>query len=239
VQLTNQRLLKIAEFVGKSDCICDIGTDHAYLPIYLVEKGQTRTAIASDVRKGPLRIAHKNIVDAGLSEKISIILSDGFAKFSPKDFDVAVIAGMGGHLLIEIISRNLPVSRSVNHLVVQPNMDIEFCREWLFNNKFDIIKEVLVRDAGKIYVIMKVVPVEKKVAYNKDDVILGPHLKFGHDPLMELYVDKLIKRRKKRLTGLLVSGTKENLFEADRIEADLLLIRKVEEDENSRHSKST
>ena len=229
MERNNPRLAALLACIQKCDCLCDIGTDHAYLPIFAVQHNTALRAIASDVKPGPLKIAAQNIAAAGLDDKIAVIQSDGFCAFHPGDFDIVVIAGMGGHLITDILAVNPAVARACSKLILQPMMDIPYCREWLFQNKFDIIDEVLAIDEHKIYVIMTVVPVASQVSYGPEDVIVGPILKLRTDPHYSSYVDKLIKRRKKRLAGLCVSVTKESLAALEIVKKELEILQKLRE----------
>ena len=229
MERNNPRLAALLACIQNCDCLCDIGTDHAYLPIFAVQHSTALRAIASDVKPGPLKIAAQNIAAAGLAAKISVIQSDGFCAFHPGDFDVAVIAGMGGHLITDILATRPAVARACSKLILQPMMDIPYCREWLFQNKFDIIDEVLAVDEHRIYVIMTVVPVTTKVAYALEDSLIGPILKLKTDPHFGSYVDKLMRRRKKRLAGLCVSVTKESLAAFIIVKKELELLQKLRE----------
>ncbi len=229
MELKNPRLLAILNQIGECYCLCDIGTDHAYLPILAVQNEIALRVIASDVKSGPLEIAEKNIAEAGLKDKISVVKSDGFRKFQPGEFDIAVIAGMGGHLISDILRASPDVARSCRKLILQPMMDIPFCREWLFQNKFDIIDEVLAVDEHKVYVIIIAVPVDMQREYLLEDIIIGPVLKLGRDSNFKPYVDKLIRRRKQRLAGLCVSGTKESILASEIVKNELELLQKFRE----------
>jgi len=229
MEFKNPRLLAILNQIGECDCLCDIGTDHAFLPILAVQNKIAKRAIASDVKFGPLKIAEKNIVESGLQDRISVVKSDGFREFQPGEFDIAVIAGMGGHLISDILGASPDVARSCRKLILQPMMDIPFCREWLFQNKFDIIDEVLAIDEHKVYVIITAVPVVVQINCLPEDIIIGPVLKLGRDSNFSLYVDKLIRRRKQRLAGLCVSGTKESFLASEIVKNELELLHKFRE----------
>ena len=100
----DERLSLCAQMVRDGAAVADIGTDHAYLPVYLVECGKIHKAIAADVREGPLENAKGNISKNGFDQQIKTVLSDGLEKISPDEADDIVIAGMGGELIIRIIS---------------------------------------------------------------------------------------------------------------------------------------
>jgi tRNA (adenine22-N1)-methyltransferase len=136
--------------------IADIGTDHGFVPISLVERKIIHSAIAMDVNDGPLEIAQKNIKNSGLSDVIKVRKSDGFESLSPSEVDCAILAGMGGHLIIKILSENWEVTRSLKECILQPQSEWEMVRGFLIEHGLRIIKEEMVKDSGKYYLIMKV-----------------------------------------------------------------------------------
>jgi len=229
LELLNQRLLKIAECLSPCDCLCDIGTDHAFIPIFALENKIAKRAIASDIKRGPLKIAQKNIELAGLNKEISIVQSNGFENFREGDFDVAVIAGMGGHLIIDIISNHLAVAKSCDKIILQPMNDLEFCRVWLFFNGFDIIEELIALDSSKpnkLYVVIVARTSKTPVDFVVEDVLIGPCLKNGQDPMFRKHIAKIVNKRKKRIAGLKESGSVESLETLQTVEDELDIIQR-------------
>jgi len=105
--MLSKRLEQVASMVTKGNIIADIGTDHGYVPIYLVEKGICPKAYAMDINQGPIESAIKNIENYGLSEKIQAIKSNGLEKLEPEKADTIIIAGMGGELIVNILENGL------------------------------------------------------------------------------------------------------------------------------------
>jgi len=149
----SKRLLKIAEIV-KFPTLCDIGTDHARLPVYLVKSRVITRAAACDVNSGPLSRARENIRQAGLERVIETRLGNGLAPINPGEFECCVIAGLGGRLIAEIISNGLETALKFGQLILSPHRDAEFLRRFLHENGFAITGEEIIRDAGKWYFIM-------------------------------------------------------------------------------------
>ncbi len=104
------RLKTAAEMIGQATVLCDIGCDHGYLPIYLIQKGQIQTAYACDLRDGPLKTASKNIAAYHMKEKIQTLKSDGLHELYDLSFDVISICGMGGRLIAEILERDIEIA---------------------------------------------------------------------------------------------------------------------------------
>lgn len=144
--------------VGTGYRLADIGTDHAYIPIYLAERGRIHWAAAMDVNRGPLERAQENIIAAGLGEIIDTRLSDGFASLEPGEADSAVIAGMGGALMIRILQEGIDVVCSLKECILQPQSEVEKVRTFLLEEGFSFMSENIVEEDGKYYPMMCVQP---------------------------------------------------------------------------------
>lgn len=150
----DERLALCASFVREYSKIADIGTDHAYLPVYLIKSGRADHAVAADVRVGPLENAKKNISENGLSDRIKTVLSDGLEKISPDEADDIVIAGMGGELIVKIIEAAPWLKNSSKHLILQPMTRAEELREYLCREGFRIITEKACISCKKSYSVI-------------------------------------------------------------------------------------
>lgn len=153
--MLSRRLKTIATLVPLGARVCDIGTDHAILPVFLSENTLVKSIIATDVREKPLKNAKKNIEKSGAAN-IELRLCDGFSCISPDEFDTAVIAGMGGEVISGIISRAEMLKNADKMLILQPTTSPEILRKCLCDNGFVIKTEVPVTDNGKIYSVMSV-----------------------------------------------------------------------------------
>lgn len=151
----SHRLMTIASFVRKGSKIADIGTDHGYIPIYLVSEGISPSALAMDVRKGPLERAGNHVLEYGLGDKIKVRLSDGLKKLEPGEADTIVIAGMGGELIVHILEAGKHVWESTERLVLSPQSEIGSVRHYLEENGFTILRETMVKDEGKYYTVIE------------------------------------------------------------------------------------
>lgn len=156
MKLSN-RLKRVASFVPEGATLLDVGSDHAYLPIYLLQKGQIARAIAGEVVEGPYQSAVKNVAQQGLTEQIEVRLANGLAAFEPADsVSTIVIAGMGGRLIAEILENGRAKLAGVDRLILQPNNREDDLRTWLMTHDFQIIAEDILEEAGKIYEILVV-----------------------------------------------------------------------------------
>lgn len=150
------RLSEIASMVTPGGVVADVGTDHGYLSIYLAQTGRAAHVIAMDVAKGPLSTAVSNIRKAGLCEKIETRLSDGLEKLKYNEADTVVMAGMGGNLMIRLLSAGRKVLEGVKELILSPQSEIELVRIFLMENSYIIEEEKMLTEDSKTYVIMRV-----------------------------------------------------------------------------------
>ena len=150
----SKRLRAVADLVPGGTVLADVGTDHAYIPIALVEEGKIPRALAMDINQGPLMRAEENIKAHGLEEKIEIRLSDGLEKMKKGEADAVLIAGMGGLLTVRILSGKREILDGAT-LVLQPQSDLPSVRGWLAEEGYAITAEDLVLEDGKYYPMMR------------------------------------------------------------------------------------
>lgn len=153
----SKRLKAVAEFVGKGLVLADVGCDHGYIPIYLIQKKQIPRAIAMDVNQGPLFRADSHIREWGLESYIETRLSDGVKALKPGEVQSVVIAGMGGPLMEKIILEGAEVFAQVQELILQPQSEIGAFRRFLGEQGYCIEAENMVEEDGKYYPMMKAV----------------------------------------------------------------------------------
>ena len=152
----SKRLEMIAAQVPEGVRLADVGTDHAYIPIYLAQNHRISHAIAMDINKGPLEKAARHIQMTGLSDMIETRLSDGLQYLKPGEADVVLIAGMGGPLMSRILENGSHVLQGVHTLILQPQSEIPAFRKYLHEHDYRITDEQMLIDEGKYYVIFKV-----------------------------------------------------------------------------------
>ena len=150
------RLLKIASLVTEGKRVADIGTDHGYIPVYLLNKNKVPFAILSDVNKGPLDNARKEVRHNNLLDKTDLRLGSGIEVLKKGEVDEVIIAGMGGILISELLEANKEVSHSVDKLILQPMQAQDELRKYLFSNGYEILNEALVKEDFRIYEILEV-----------------------------------------------------------------------------------
>lgn len=174
-QKLSKRLETVASFVPTGAIVADIGSDHAYLPCYLVHKGIAARAVAGEVVKGPYESAVKQVRTEGLADKITVRMADGLAAVEESDEVTAVtIAGMGGPLIVSILEKHPQALKTVTRLILQPNIHAKAIREWAMANGWAIQDEVILEEDGKIYEVL--VLQRGEMTLNEVQTLLGPKL---------------------------------------------------------------
>lgn len=202
-----KRLQAAADFVRSGCKTADVGTDHGYLPAFLVLNGITDDAIAADIGVGPLDNAKKTVEKYSLEDNIQLILSDGL-KNIPMDTKEIVIAGMGGTLMAEILGDAPWIKHHDIHLVLQPMTHSQDVRKFLAENGFYIDKEKTVEDSGKIYIVISAC-YSGEIA-EKDDYYFYFGDKISADTETDIaYIKKQYSYIESRYRGLLHSGDNE------------------------------
>ena len=170
IQLS-KRMDRLSGMVTAGNRLADVGTDHGYIPIALVQSGKIPSAIAMDINQGPLDRAREHIREQHLHTYITTRLSDGLTFLQDGEADTVLIAGMGGALTVHILEGGAHCLRSVKELILQPQSEIWLVRKWLCEHGYEITDEDIVLDEGKYYPMMRAVhgfmelPVRGKLEY--------------------------------------------------------------------------
>jgi tRNA (adenine22-N1)-methyltransferase len=171
----SKRLQAVAAHVEQGAIVADIGSDHAYLPTYLIQKEVIQKAVAGEVVVGPYETAKKSVYRYGVSGKITVRLADGLFAIEENDgVDTVTIAGMGGSLIATILEQGKDRLHHVKRLIVQPNLHAKAIRKWAVANNWALVKEQILKEDGKIDEILVL---EKGIAtYNELELLAGPFL---------------------------------------------------------------
>lgn len=216
-----KRMLAIVNLVDRSRVLADVGCDHAYISINLLEKGKVDRIIASDLREGPLNIARDNIRLYGFEDRIETRLCAGLCGYEAGEVDTILISGMGGMLVKEILSESIDVVRRADTLILEPQSDLRVVRAYLKDIGFEIIDEDMLNEGGKYYQIMKAVKSKERMEVCEDigamaENEFGPILiKKKHPVLL-----KFLKKRKNHYERLLQNKsflTSQSATNNDRI----------------------
>ncbi len=193
----SKRLQQIADFIPPGAHIIDVGTDHAYIPIRLLLDDPGATAVATDIRPGPLQRARTDAEYYGVADRLTLLLGDGLTPCTPDSGDTVIRAGMGGETMIGILSA-APWAKE-KRLILQPQTKIEELRDWLASEGYAIRDAALAHDTGRLYLVWYVEAGEMPALIHGVDSALIQR----RDPLLKPYLEDQIKRLRKRMNGVL------------------------------------
>ncbi|MCI8822321.1 MAG: SAM-dependent methyltransferase [Lachnospiraceae bacterium] len=215
----SRRMQKLASLVTEGNRLADVGTDHGYIPIALVQAGKIPSAIAMDVNRGPLARAEAHIREAGLATYIETRLSDGLRELGAEDADTVLIAGMGGMLILRILTEGIPHLSGVEELILQPQSDVYRVRDWLQKHGYRVETEELVEEDGKYYPMMRAVRGQERrmeqaeLYYGKAEVQRSPEV-------LRSYLETKLQEGQRILLKLEANG-KEDTARAQEIKESM------------------
>lgn len=220
-----KRLLAAASFVRGGAYLIDVGTDHAYLPIYLAEKGIISSATASDINEGPCESARGHIAENGFADKINVVRANGLAGHAARGKTDVVIAGMGGALICEILEKADFIKSGDVRLILQPMRNVPDLRAYLAANGFEITDEALAREEDRIYEIICAEYSGKASKYSELQLLIGDkniENRASDEALFAAFCKKQATALKKKIGGMKKGGA-----DAAREEALLAEVEKL------------
>lgn len=191
----SKRLQSVINLMPSMDTVCDVGCDHGYVAITFIQKGIAQRVIAMDVNAGPLEQARKNAVIYGVTDKLDFRLSDGLTKVQPGEADAFLCAGMGGRLMVRIMTEGREVMSRMKGAVLQPQSELALVRRHIYENGWHIVKEDMVFEEdsdtpakGIYYPMMYIEPGEEPMP---DEVFLtyGPLLLKEQHPVLRKFLE--------------------------------------------------
>ncbi|NLV77288.1 MAG: SAM-dependent methyltransferase [Tissierellia bacterium] len=225
----SDRLKKIANYVPKNTIVGDIGTDHGYIPVYLISKSIAKKVIATDISQNSLNkiinyVNSTNHMDN--IENIEIRLGDGLEPIRPFEVDTVIIAGMGGLLIRDILDKDKTKRDSITYFILQPNIASRELREYLYENNFEIIDESLVKEDGKFY---EIIYAKKGKSYVTKDIYyeVGEKLIHNKDPLLKEFIHDKIKRLKNIIIELEDKNTNKAKERYEKLNKEILELKEV------------
>ena len=195
------RLEAIGKLVPQGCVLADIGTDHAYLPVWLLEQGKIASAIAGDIAEGPCLAAKNTVSMHGMKGKVEVRLGSGLKVLQAGEADCIAIAGMGASTMIEILEADMSLAVEAKRLVLQPMAGAASLRKWLIQNGWHIVAEDLVADGRHLYEIMAVERGESE-AFSDAVLEIGPSLIEAKHPLLAKQFARQINNYKKLLANM-------------------------------------
>lgn len=206
IQLS-QRLQAVADLAEDAEVVADVGTDHGYIPLFLIACGKAQRAIAMDINEGPLQRAREHIRQYNQQERIETRLSDGLSKLRPGEAQTIVIAGMGGALMKRILTEGEATAHAADCLVLQPQSELPMFRRFLVEYGYRILREDMVYEDGKFYSMMAVKWTESDVGDNlqamtEADFKYGSLLRARKHPVLRKYLLRQKEQKQKILERL-------------------------------------
>lgn len=207
LQLPDDRLRTAASLVQPGGVVADVGTDHGYIPIWLLQEGICETAVASDINKGPLDKAKENAIRYGVFDRLKLYLCDGLDGVEPEQNGITdiCICGMGGELIAAIVGRSAYVKSHRTNLILQPMSSGYELRKALTEDGFTIRTEKLCQAAGRVYSCMQVVYTGEREAYTEAELLMGKHMDRA-DPLYPAWLTRHRLALEKQLHGRELGG---------------------------------
>lgn len=215
----SSRLKLIASFVDDNSNIIDVGCDHALLDIFLALTKKNVKIIASDINKGPLESAKKNIETYNLEDKIEIKLGDGISTIC-NETDTIIISGLGGETIIDILKEKENL-KNIKTIILSPHSAIYEVRKYLTNNNFKIENEIFTYDQKKPYVIIKFIKGQEQ--YTDDELFFGPNILKNKNEYFYKYYQELNIKNKKLLESIPI----ENLEIRQKLEKEIQRLDKI------------
>ena len=203
----SKRLQAVADLVSEGLVVADVGTDHGYIPIYLIETKKSPKAFAMDVNKGPLLRAKEHIAEHGLETRIETRLSDGVRALQKGECDCVVVAGMGGALTIKIMEEGKDIFRSLKEFVLQPQSELQKVRAYLYQNEYSIVEENMVLDDGKFYPMFRVINGQSE-EYHAIELCYGKLLLEQKNAVLKNFLEK-----EKAVKELILSNLEQSFGE--------------------------
>lgn len=222
----SRRLQAVADLVSDGVVLADVGTDHGYIPIYLLQQGKIPRAIAMDVNKGPLQRAQEHLEAYKLDDKAETRLSDGTSALQVGECECVVIAGMGGALTIRIMENGKDIFKSLKEFILQPQSELGKVRKYLQENEYCVVAENMVYEDGKFYPMMKVVN-GKTENDSEMELQYGKYLLAGKHPVLQEFLKKEASTKEQILRNLNVEAGEHIRIRYDEVQAELALIHKA------------
>lgn len=178
----SQRLQTVADFVPAHARLADIGSDHAYLPIYLAQQHRIDYGIAGEVVQGPYQLSVDHVRQYGLTQVIKVRLADGLQAIKATDrINTITIAGMGGTLISNILTNGFGHLHGNERLILEPNVSSYLVRQWLADHHYQITHEVILAEDKHVYEVIVGNPTTTPIKYSQKDIIFGPFLRKEHN----------------------------------------------------------
>ena len=218
----------VAALCEKGSCGADVGCDHAYVSIYLLQHGVFEKMLAMDLREGPLSAARGHIEQEGLKERIECRLSDGLSAMEAGEADSVICAGMGGELMVRILTDGIEKIKAAKQLILQPQSEVAGVRKFLNRNAFAITAEDMVFEDGKYYPMFRAVPAGEDKT--EDDMLYleyGRQTLEGRHPVLKRFLEHRLTTEtsvREQLEAAARDGSEKALKRLEEKDAELKML---------------
>lgn len=229
IEQLSKRLGTVVSFINKGARIADIGSDHAYLPCYAINKGIASTAIAGEIVDGPYQSAVHQVKKAELTQQIEVRKGDGLSVIQKGEVDTVVIAGMGGGLITQILQEGVDKLDGVTQLILQPNIAAHHIRLWLIDHGWELKNEAIIEEDKKIYEILVAEKGNTKKPYHQleKEILVGPFLLAEKNPVFLKKWTYEKNKLEKIIHSLENTRSEENHKRKAELQAQLTMILEV------------
>lgn len=228
----SKRMQAAADMVSKGNRVCDVGCDHGYVSIWLLQSGKVPSALAMDVNNGPLQRAAEHVRRYGVEKYITLRLSDGLSAYRTGEADTLLCAGMGGRLLMDILTKEPDKTKDFKELVLQPQSEVPLFRKFLREKGYIFLEEDMILEEGKFYPLMKVKLSESGNLRGETcemEDLLGPLLLKKRHPVLFAFIEKEISVKEKILERLKMQEANDRNEERKReLQKELTLLKEAE-----------
>lgn len=221
--ILSSRLSAIAESLPNQAVVCDVGSDHGDLPLYLLQNKKSPRVVVTDLNPLPLARAKKNISDAGYASLAEFVLTDGIEEVLSLNPHVFVIAGMGGETISGILQRAINEISIGTQFVLQPMTKTPLLRKFLYENGFSIQNEKIIFENEKFFPILWVEFSGEKQLEKLEKCFLGEHLILQHSEVVKLYFNKLLEQTNAKIDGRLRAGADVSFEKKEKEQLEMLL----------------
>ncbi len=217
----SKRLMKIASYLPKEASFADIGSDHAYLPVYVCLNDHGAKAIAGEVNQGPYDSAIKQVEKWNLQHRIDVRLGDGLEVIAPNEVEQITISGMGASLIASILEKGKDKLEGVNRLILQPNIHANIIRRWLYDNDYVLSDEFIMNEDGYIYEILVADKSNGSVSKpSNKELFLGPILLKNKNEAFYQKWSQVLEKKKSILLDL-QKATNPNIEKMKQFEQEI------------------
>ncbi len=224
----SQRLLALARLVPRGARVADIGTDHAFLPCYLVKEGIASFVIGVDVHEGPYQAACRTVKAYNVAEQVEIRRGNGMTVLQPGEVDVVIIAGMGGSTSRDILEKSPRVVEKLKKMIFQPMNGAEVVRRWLAEHGWVITGEDIIYEDKRFFVVIAVEKGEQ-TPLTEEEITYGPLLIKQKHPLLEEVLQKDVEAMQEILKQLAKSQNQESKVKAEEFNRKIHMAKGLRE----------